>query len=94
VGGGATGSSRSFKRSMLHPTNNLISLFDDFEVLLGLDAMESLPVIDFPNPDRHELTKELTKAMEVVGFVYLDNVPGYNKEVEESCTKLPAGSFG
>jgi len=78
---------------MLHPTNNLISLFDDFEVLLGLDAMESLPVIDFSNPDRHELAKELTKAMEVVGFVYLDNVPGYNREVEEKLYKAASWFF-
>lgn len=49
--------------------------------------MESLPVIDFSNPDRHELAKELTKAMKVVGFVYLDNVPGYNREVEEKLYK-------
>lgn len=55
--------------------------------------MESLPVIDFSNPDRHELAKELTKAMEVVGFVYLDNVPGYNREVEEKLYKAASWFF-
>jgi len=29
----------------------------------------------------------LTEAMETVGFVYLDNVPGFNKEVEEKLHK-------
>lgn len=44
--------------------------------------MASLPVIDFSKSDRHANAKQLTEAMEKVGFVYLDNVPGYNKEVE------------
>ena len=55
--------------------------------------MESLPVIDFSNPDRHGLAKELTKAMEVVGFVYLDNIPGYNREVEEKLYKAASWFF-
>ena len=42
----------------------------------------SLPIIDMSNPDRQEIARKLTKAMETEGFVYLDNVPGYNKEVE------------
>ena len=45
--------------------------------------MEStVPVIDFSFPDRQSTAKQLTKALETVGFVYLDNVPGFNKEVE------------
>ena len=37
--------------------------------------MESLPVLDFSNPDRHAKANKLTKIMESVCFVYLDNVP-------------------
>ena len=49
--------------------------------------MDSLPIIDFSSPDRRTTAKELTKAMETVGFVYLENVPGYTKEVEEDLHK-------
>ena len=40
----------------------------------------SLPIIDFSSPNRLATAKVLTEAMETVGFVYLDNVPGFNKE--------------
>ncbi len=43
----------------------------------------SVPVIDFSNPDRDANSKLLMQAMETVGFVYLDNVPGFNRDVEE-----------
>ena len=33
------------------------------------------------------------KAMETVGFVYLDNVPGFNKEVEENLHKAASWFF-
>ena len=46
--------------------------------------MDKLPVIDYSNPDRQANAKQLTEAMEAVGFVYLDNVPGYDEEVEAS----------
>ena len=49
--------------------------------------MESLPIIDFSSPDRLATAKELTKAMETVWFVYLDNVSGFNKEIEENLHK-------
>ena len=39
-------------------------------------------IIDFSSSARLATAKELTKAMETVGFVYLDNVPGFNKKVE------------
>ena len=52
---------------------------------LSRSAMSSpsLPVVDLANPDREANSKLLVQAMETVGFVYLDNVPGYNIEVEE-----------
>ena len=43
---------------------------------------QSLPVVDLSSLDRQETAKTLIKAMETVGFVYLDNVPGYSKEAE------------
>ena len=42
----------------------------------------SLPIIDFSNHDRQDTAMKLAEAMETVGYVYLDNVEGYNKEVE------------
>ena len=58
-----------------------------------VQSMESLPIIDFSSPDRLATGKELTKAMETVGFVYLDNVPGFNKEVEENLHKAASWFF-
>ena len=55
--------------------------------------MASLPVIDLSNPDRQATAKQLTQAMETVGFVYLDNVPGYNKEVEGKLHKAAEWFF-
>ena len=49
-----------------------------------MEDVQRLAVIDFSNPDRQANAKQLTEAMETVGFVYLDNVPGYNKEAEAS----------
>ena len=43
----------------------------------------AIPAIDFSNPDRQANSKLLVQAMETVGFVYFDNVPGYNKDIEE-----------
>ena len=45
--------------------------------------MATLPTIDLSDPDRENTAKKLIKAMETVGCVYFDNVPGYNKEKEE-----------
>ena len=58
-----------------------------------LQSMESLPIINFSSPDRLATAKELKKAMETVGFVYLDNVPGFNKEVEENLHKAASWFF-
>ena len=43
---------------------------------------QRLPILDFSSTDRLHNARLLTEAMETVGFVYLDNVPGYNIEVE------------
>lgn len=55
--------------------------------------MASLPVIDLSCSDRQANAKQLTKAMETVGFVYLDNVTGYNKEIEEKLHKAAEWFF-
>ena len=55
---------------------------------------QDLPVIDFsPNADRKRNAKRLAVAMESVGFVYLDNVPGYNEEVEARLHKAAQWFF-
>ena len=56
-------------------------------------SMEILPVVDFSNPNRQAKAKQLTEAMETVGFVYLDKVPGYSVEVEESLHKAAVWFF-
>ena len=49
----------------------------------NLLIMESLPVVDFSSPDKKETASRIVHVMETVGFLYLDNVPGYNIEAEE-----------
>ena len=56
--------------------------------------MESIPIIDFSNPDRIDTAKNLTKAMEEIGFVYLDNVPGFNKQLEGKLLQAAKWFFG
>ena len=53
----------------------------------------SLPVIDMSSPNREETARKLIKAMETVGFAYLDNVQGYNKEVEAELLKASQRFF-
>lgn len=62
-------------------------------MLLAIGIMATLPVIDLSNPDRQANAKQLTEAMETVGFVYLDNVPGYNKEIEKGLHKATSWFF-
>ena len=56
-------------------------------------AMASLPVIDFSSLDRQANAVQLTQAMETIGFVYLDNVPGYDREVESKLHKAAEWFF-
>ena len=49
--------------------------------------MDSLPIIDLSHSDRQDNAKRLVQAMETAGFVYLDNVPGFDKAVEEKLLK-------
>ena len=42
--------------------------------------MESLPVVDCSLAGREEKSKQITRIMETVGFLYLDNVPGYDEQ--------------
>lgn len=44
--------------------------------------MESfdIPVIDFSSPDRQDTARQLIKAMEATGFVYIDNIPGFDQQ--------------
>ena len=56
--------------------------------------MESIPIIDFSQPDRLENAKKLTAAMAEVGFVYLDNVPGYDKQLEDRLLEATKWFFG
>ena len=52
-----------------------------------MNGSENLPIVDFAKADRHANAQHLAEAMKTVGFVYLDNVPGYNREVEANLHK-------
>ena len=52
-----------------------------------MNDSESLPIVDFSNADRRANAQHLAEAMRTVGFVYLDNVPDYDKEVEATLHK-------
>ena len=56
--------------------------------------MESIPVINFSDPDRLRRAKDLTKAMAEVGFVYLENIPGYDKQLEDKLFQASKWFFG
>ncbi len=54
---------------------------------------ESVPIIDLSSPDREATARKLVQAMETVGFVYLDNVPGFDRSVEERLHKAASWFF-
>ncbi len=56
--------------------------------------MDTIPVIDFSEPDRQQTAMKLVKAMKEVGFVYLDNVPGYDKQLEDQLLQATKWFFG
>lgn len=51
-------------------------------------ASSGLSIIDMSSPNRQEKAEKLVKAMETIGFAYLDNVPGFNKKVEAELFKV------
>jgi isopenicillin N synthase-like dioxygenase len=53
----------------------------------------SIPVIDLSDPDRQSNAEKLARIFETVGFVYLDNVPGYGKEEEQKLLKVAKWLF-
>ena len=55
--------------------------------------MDSLPVINLFSSDRQDTAKRLVQAMETAGFVYLDNVPGFDKDAEEALLKAATWFF-
>jgi isopenicillin N synthase-like dioxygenase len=62
----------------VHTTKNVV-----IDHLAGIMS-GSIPVIDLSNPDREKNARELAKAMETIGFVYFDNIPGYDDKAEEA----------
>ena len=41
----------------------------------------TIPVIDFSLPDRQEKARRIISAMESVGFLFLDKVPGHDEKL-------------
>lgn len=52
-----------------------------------------LPIIDMSAPNRLETARMLIKAMETIGFVYLDNIPGYNQDKERELLEIAQQFF-
>lgn len=40
----------------------------------------AIPVIDFSSPDRREKARQIVTAMETIGFLFLDKVPGHDED--------------
>lgn len=39
-----------------------------------------IPVIDFSSQDRQEKARQIVNAMETIGFLFLDKVPGHDED--------------
>ncbi len=58
----------------------------------------TIPIIDFSNPSesRDKLAREIVDALQTVGFLFLDNVVGFDREAVQQATKwfysLPEGT--
>ena len=52
-------------------------------------ASTRIPVIDFTNPSlsRSKLAKEIVDALQTVGFLFLDNVAGFDRQTIEKAAK-------
>ena len=46
-----------------------------------MEEETTIPVIDFSLPDRKEKARQIIKAMESVGFLFLDKVPGHDEKL-------------
>ena len=47
--------------------------------------MSSLPVINYQNKDRETLIREVVHSMETLGFMLLENVPGFDEDELRWC---------
>ena len=50
--------------------------------------MDTLPIVDFSSTDTEGTASRIVHIMETVGFLYLDNVPGYNLEEEAELLEI------
>ena len=48
--------------------------------------MDSLPILNYSNPDREDLSRQMTQVMGDLGFLYLENVAGYCEEDLRWCS--------
>ena len=49
---------------------------------------DSLPVLDYSEKDRASKARKIVQIMETVGFLYLDNVPGYSEDGLKWCLEF------
>ena len=75
--------------------------FSPIPPILGQDRKDTprrcmatcIPVIDLSDSDRQGNGRKLAKAMETIGFVYLDNIPGYDEDTERGLLKAAEWFF-
>ena len=53
----------------------------------------ALPVLDFMHQNKRENALKLVQMMEEIGFAYIDNIPGFNKEIEEELLHMSKWFF-
>lgn len=54
-----------------------------------MSSITAIPVVDFSNPtqSRDKLARKIVDALETVGFLFLDNVVGFNSDLIERTTR-------
>ena len=69
--------------------NNLFFGFFQLVLLAAMSSLTRIPIIDFSQPtqSRDKLASEIVNALETVGFLFLDNVIGYDSDLIERATK-------
>ncbi len=49
---------------------------------------ESLPVVDYSLQDRSEQARRIVEIMENLGFLFLENIPGYDEDELRWCQEF------
>lgn len=72
-------SHKDFEHSLKTPLGVDGHVWTEGTVCQNMAEEIDLPVIDFSSPDRLKKAQEIVRAMETVGFLFLDKVPGHDE---------------